>query len=40
MEVQISELDMSSAFGTIDREELLQILELILEEKLKCVDCS
>ena len=32
MEVQISGLDMSSAFGTIDREELLQILELILEE--------
>ena len=32
MEVQISGLDVSSAFGTIDREELLQILELILEE--------
>ena len=32
MEVQITVLNMSSAFDTIEREELLQILELILEE--------
>ena len=32
MEVQITGLDMSSASETIDREELMKILELILEE--------
>lgn len=32
MEVQITGLDMSSASETIDRQELMKILELILEE--------
>ena len=32
MDVQVAGLDMSSAFSRIDREELMQILELLLEE--------